>query len=293
MEKQEIVAIIGASSFIGNSLYNACIEKLPQFTPIGTFFSHKKNNTYVFLDVKKKDEIENFLTQYNPNYIIIVSGIKDVKRCEDDFTFAMSLNVQPVKDLVDLIGKLSLQCKVLFISSDYVFDGETGNYRDDDPPNPKTNYGLTKLLAEKILTSSSINYKIVRTSAVIGKGSPFFDWLMEALKKNEKIEVFDDVFFSPTPISMFVESMIKLLENYDSIVERIIHISGGKRISRYNFATFIKTICSSDSILIPINGMSTGSLFQHDLSLCSSNLLKDWDLGNVEEYFQQEIAKYD
>lgn len=255
------LAIIGASGFIGAHMTK--------------FF--KDNNDFEVivpspaeLDITKYQDWETFLTKQMPDFLILLAGSKDVKKLEQDADFAYKINTQPTKDIIDIIEKNDLKTKMIFFSSDYVFDGKKGDYKTDDKTEPKTNYGRSKLDAEKALLKSNIDFKIIRTSAVMGEGGVFYEWLKGELLRGNKIDLYGNVYFTPTPIQLLNESILKIVDNFEKINEKIIHIVGDKKLSRYEFGLLIKKELKSKSDIIKTEADISHTTFCNDLSMVQS-----------------------
>ncbi|TLD42260.1 MAG: dTDP-4-dehydrorhamnose reductase [Candidatus Jettenia ecosi] len=286
------ICIIGASGFIGSYLFNFLdIQLKENFTIKGTFFSHKKNPHYEFLDITNESCIEHYLLINLPSFIILLAGTKDVKRCEEDFNYANALNTKPVENIIKIVTVNKLNTKVIFFSSDYVFDGERGYYKDIDNPKPNTNYGETKVLAEQLLMQSNIDFKIVRPSAVMGRGGIFFDWFLESIKNQKEVKLFNNTFFTPTPIRFLNEMILRLVWDYDKIHNKVIHIVGEKRLSRYDLALLLSSfIPERRAKLIPGIVDFKSSLLKKDLSLVQSAFTKSHQKKNFYEYMKQEVS---
>lgn len=285
------IVIIGASGFIGSALFNYLSQKLSSdYVVKGTYFSNKKADELLYLDITDSEQIEQYLLIEKPDFILMLAGNKDVKKCEMDYSFAYQMNTQPVECIVDAIKKHELDTKLIFFSTDYVFDGEKGNYTNKDIPNPITNYGKTKLLAERVLFESNIDFKIIRTGAVMGKNGIFFDWLLRALNIENNVSVFDNVFFSPTPIQLLNEIVCALILNYENIPEKLLHIVGDQRLNRYQFAMMISRLVETKCAnLVPENANFEQSLFHKDLSLNQSDFVRERQTKSLDEYLENEV----
>ncbi len=284
------ILIIGASGFVGNALYESFkTTHSDSYEIMGTYQKTKYAGLH-YLDVTDVDELTIYIGKNNPDYIIYAAGNKDVHACEADYSTAHAINVQPVKSLIDILKKnCCFPSHLIYISTDYVFDGIRGYYSDTDTPNPQTLYGLSKYSAEKILNTSGISYKIIRTGALMGKGGVFFDWLVHQIRNNSALTMYHDVFFTPTPISFFCEMMNKIINHYDSLNHKIIHISGEQRLSRYSFSLLIKELLHSD-IIINSERKPENSLIPHDLSLISSDIINEWRARTIIEYLSDELV---
>lgn len=259
------LAIIGASGFIGHhmSSFFSSTDSFDLLTPAADK-----------LDITNKKNWEDFLVNEKPDFLILLAGSKDVKKLEDDLEFAFAINTQPVIDIINIIEQYNLSTNFIFFSSDYVFDGKKGNYKVNDETFPKTNYGQSKLKAEHALLDSKINFKIVRTSAVMGEGGVFYEWLNSALKTKSEINMFANVYFTPTDIGFLNESILKLINNFNTISDRIIHIVGSKKLSRYEFAIELQKKINSKTKVIKDIADISHSTFCNDLSMEQSGFIK-------------------
>jgi dTDP-4-dehydrorhamnose reductase len=183
------------------------------------------------------------------------------------------MNVTPVRDLAQAIQQqgLKTQTQVVFFSSDYVFNGERGGYRDCQPPSPTTCYGRSKAEAEQVLESSGIQHTIVRTSAVMGRGGTFFDWLVSSLTEGKKTELFEDVRFSPTSLLWLCRQTLSIAFLTDK-APRVVHLCGSQEMSRFEFGSIVATVMGvNKDIVCPTKLQSSGDLFRPNLSLVSSD----------------------
>lgn len=290
-QKNEVISIVGASGFLGKSLYNHLTATIGNYYEIiGTFFSSNNPNTLYQLDITNFEEVEKYLLMYKPDYLILTAGTKNIQLCEEDYEYAYTLNTKPVEIFIQILEKHQLPMKLVFFSTDYVFDGQKGFYKDTDTPNPQTNYGKTKYLSEKLLLKSKINFKIIRSAAVMGRCGRFFDWLMSEIKNNENVVVFNNIYFSPTPIELLNEMTLKLLLDYEKIRSEIIHIVGEKRLSRYEFALSLSNVIEEKKAkIIPETIDLSKTIFQKDLSLVQSGFVKVNQLKSFEEYIKTEV----
>ncbi len=269
------IAIVGASSFIGKYIFDDMkMNYDDRYSVIGTFFSHPHPGMSK-LDITNQSAIKEFLLKNQPDYLFLVAGTKDVKKCEEDFRYAFYLNTLPGYLFIRHIEAVSPSTRLIYFSSDYVFDGKRGLYRDDDHTYPQTNYGRTKVSTEILLKNSSVNYKILRPSAVMAKGGLYFDWLVDSLRNNVKIDAFEDIFFSPTPISTLLLGLEHLVGSYESIDEKILHLCGNERMSRFDFSLKMKQLLHSASEITPAKGLVPSTLLQYDLSMVPSTIFQD------------------
>lgn len=272
MENKNL-AIIGKDSFLGRHLFSYFKEN-GNFNVIGT--------SYKDLDITKEELIKDFLKFEKPDYIILLAGIKDVKKLETEPDFAEKINVLPTKYFAKHIKELGLKTKYFFMSSDYVFDGAKGCYKDTDTTCPTTVYGKNKQEVEEFLSKSGIDYTVVRTAAVLGKGSVFFSWLLEELKDDKEVEMFAQSYFSPTSITFLCKSIEKIIQKNPD--KKILNVTNGKRISRYDLAKLVQNYMKSS----PCKIKPFENKFK-DLSLVPSDFILEQNLGDFESFLKTEI----
>jgi len=194
------------------------------------------------------------------------------------------LNVTPIRDYVDACNNIGLSPRTLYLSSDYVFDGLKGGYGHDSRVGPCTVYGLTKLLAERLLLTSGLPGQILRASAVMGRRGGFFRWLENALHAGTAVNLFENTYFTPTSIGRLCEYVRDYVFSGNNRANiNIAHLSDGCRMSRYEFGVRManKIGLSSSALSASIADFKTSS-FQPDLSLlpdgCATlGSAHDWD----------------
>lgn len=280
------ILVVGASSFIGFRLFKSLLE-VADYDVLGTYFEHKKDDRFWHLDITDVSEMERVIIKTNPDVITWVAGSKNIKKCENDFEFAKTINTYPVKNLIELLERNNQSPHLLFISTDYVFDGEKGGFTDSDTPCPRTNYGKSNLLAEQYVQQSGLNFSIIRTSAVMGRNGAFFDWITHEMKLDQCIDLFDDVYFSPTPINRLLNCLKYVVMNK---AQGIFHVCGNQRCNRFEFACALKDANPLFiAELLPTHAGVTNPFFQRDLSMISSDVFKDFETENMIHELEGEF----
>ena len=210
---------------------------------------------YSILAPKKEDfDLENFekiydyLKNINPDIIILSGAYTDVDKAEEEKEKAYKINFLSTKEFVKYA--LHYDKILIFISTDYVFDGKKEIYSEDDIPNPINFYGKTKYLSEKEIISNLKKYFIIRTSWLYGEGKKNF--VYKFLKKCEEekvIKVVKDRYGSPTYTKDVAEGIKEILksENYG-----IYHIVNTGRVSRFEFAKEILNIRKMNVKIEPV-----------------------------------------
>src|SRR5659263_190908 len=157
-------------------------------------------------DITKKEEIQSLIRCVNPDAVVHCAAYTNVDKAEDERELCYNINVNGTRYIVEICKELNL--KMIYISTDYVFDG-TGDepWAVDDKPNPINYYGETKYLGECTVKEMLEKYFIVRISWVFGRNGKNFVKTMIKLaattdsltvEKRKEISVVDDQFGSPT-----------------------------------------------------------------------------------------------
>jgi dTDP-4-dehydrorhamnose reductase len=140
----------------------------------------------------------NGIHQVGPEVIFHLAARTDVDGCEDDLAGATAVNFQGSWAVA--LGAEELRCKLLYLSTDYVFDGRSKRpYREGDKPNPLSVYGRTKLMGENAVIQTCRKHFVVRTSWLYGRyGRNFVDTIRQKSSQVPRIEVVNDQVGSPT-----------------------------------------------------------------------------------------------
>ena len=275
------VIVLGASGFIGGRIY-ATLGK--RYNVIGTRHS-TDNEELDIVDVTDQLALKEYLTTNPADIIINATGEKDVGFCEKNCKSALMINTHPVISLSEIITGINPDCKLIHISTDYVFPGTNGPYRDTSTPAPTTVYGITKYLAELALAQSGCNYTIIRTGAVMGKGGTFFDWIINELMNEDTIRLYDNTFFTPTPLQFLADMTEYVVRRQDMFNRVTLNVSGGERMTRYTFGLLLRDMIPGAKAQILPDPL-TDNRIPHDLSLVPSTPNKN---KRFIEYLTDEV----
>ena len=163
--------------------------------------SNKNGYTYISLDVTNKEDVERIILAQKPHVVINTAAMTNVDACEEQKKECDLLNIDAVRYLAD--SCLRIDAHLIQISTDFIFDGEDGPYKEEDMPNPLSYYGLSKLRSEQLLQDHDVQWTILRTIIVFGIGENLSKgnivlWAKDALAKGESLNIIDDQFRAPT-----------------------------------------------------------------------------------------------
>jgi dTDP-4-dehydrorhamnose reductase len=242
--------ITGASGLYGSKLAQLAVNKGHQVYSV-----HSQHpvalGVPIQADVTDKEKITAEIAKVAPDAVVHAASLTDVDKCELNKDLAWKINVQGTQNVAE--AAKATNAFLLYISTDYVFDGSKGCYTETDQPSPISYYAYTKLKAEETVRKTlGGNFCIARPSVIYGATPAagkvnFALWLLNKLRGKEQVKVFVDQWNSPTLNSSLAEMTLELAERR---LEGVYHVSGGTRISRFDFATLLAKTFDLDASLI-------------------------------------------
>jgi dTDP-4-dehydrorhamnose reductase len=263
------ILIIGAGGQLGRELANIYPDSDRLYH--GIYGDDK-------VDIADSAALERKIYSLNPGIIINASALANVDRCEREREYAAKVNGYSVRTMVSCSRSLGIP--FVHISTDYVFDGETGNYSEDSAPNPINYYGLSKLIGD-IYADSYDDALIVRTSGVFGYTGNFPKFVYVNLREGKQVNAIPG-YYSPIHARNLAHA-IKIL--IDQRVRGIVNVAG-ERISRYDLAVHI-----ADSFNLPmdliresgqVNSMNARRPYDSSLDISRAKSILDFDFFSVK-----------
>ena len=240
--------IIGASGLVGNHLYSTAIKR--GYNVKGTFWSYSDPDM-IKLDIRDAGAVKLIIEEIKPDVVYVTAKMGGVDYCEEHPIETFQANVVGLKNLINAVNQV--KGKVVFFSSDYIFDGNSGPYVETDVPNPIGEYGRQKLIAEYLVLQQSDNPLIVRTTVVYGferQQKNFAYSLINSFRQKKSILVPDDQVGSPTYAPSLAKAVLELVEIKAS---GVYNIAGNEIIDRYTFSCEAARIFGfSDEYIRPI-----------------------------------------
>lgn len=223
--------------------------------------------SYTFFPIEKKDSISydcnkyhvditdiglvsNAINETKPDYVIHTASIADVDYVEKNRDKAKRNNLGGTINIIEACRKTG--AKMIYVSSNAVFDGKDAPYSECSAVNPINYYGQLKVEEEDAVRKSGLKYAIVRPILMYGwnlaveRKNPV-TWLIDVLKLGKEIRMVDDIFCNP----LFVEDCCSVILKIIALnKEGIFHVGGESEMSRYEFACVIADIFNYDKNLI-------------------------------------------
>lgn len=255
------ILITGANGMLGEKCTEILVKK---HELIATDLSDKLlfSNTipYYSLDITDASAVTELIQQFKPELVLNCAAFTNVDEAEKNKELAWKVNVEGVNHI--LFALKSVVGEIIHISTDYVFDGYKGPYREIDETKPINYYGQTKLASELAIKASTVPWTIVRTNVLFGnskyQGASFVSWVINKVSNQQVIHVVNDQYGNPTwadGLAMAIEKIIH--KNCHGLY----HYAGLDYINRFEFALEIASIFSLDPTLIcPITTRALGQI---------------------------------
>jgi dTDP-4-dehydrorhamnose reductase len=189
---------------------------------------------YVQIDLLHPGELQDLIATREPEVVFHAAGLTDVDACERDPVLAYALNTRTFESAA--LGCREAGARLIALSTDYVFDGDNGPYRETDIPNPRGVYSRTKRLGEEaallLNTDTAVCRVAVVFSGVPGSRRTFADGTLEALQAGKKVKAFHDQWVSPSLASSCAELCRAVWKSGQG---GVFHCSGREVVDRVDF----------------------------------------------------------
>ena len=237
------ILITGASGQLGMSLKRIFNSK---YEIISTTGNNNPTGSSMHLDVTNPMLFKEVMETTNPDLVINLAALTNVDLCEKNPELAYSINIGGMDNLVN-----AFKGPIIHVSTDYVFDGEDGPYKEEDTTNPLNVYGLSKLESEKLLLDHSENSLVIRSNVIYDysskSGASFLNWVVDSLTQEKEINVVEDQWNNPT----WTGSLAVVIDRaIDTQLTGLVHWGDGDLVSRFDFANKIADVFNLKKSLI-------------------------------------------
>ena len=240
------ILVTGSAGLVGHQL----VKDLSSSHKVFSCYNKSKSEFGIptKMDLLNHEMISNVLPEIKPDVVIHLGAMTGVDSCEKEESMAFDINTKATQIIAE-------QCSILdnfliYVSTDYVFDGNSSMYHEDASPNPLSIYGKSKLGGEKMVQEFSSNWCIARTSTPFGTHptkKSFPTWIIENVKQKKQVNIVTDQITSPTYVPNLCQMLMEISEKN---INGIIHTSGATSISRYKMAELIFEKFNLDKTLL-------------------------------------------
>jgi dTDP-4-dehydrorhamnose reductase len=291
------ILIIGSNGFLGSNL----VRHFSQKSKYRVFSTSQKRSVYLklndFIQGNLLDPpfVDRLFSTIQPDLVINTVSLVNVDQCEENPDLANAITVDTAENVAQASERYG--CRLIYISTDHLFDGKKSMYIEEDIPAPVNVYGKTKLLAEVRTLEHVTDPVIVRTN-FFGWSPPghlptFGEWMYNNLKEQKPMNLFNDYYFTPIEVTYLADAIQTVAE---SDFSGIINIAGSERCSKYEFGIELAKICGFDPSPIHRTKIAPDSFKaprQQDLSLSVEKFRRIFkmDLPKLHQSIEQTIRK--
>tara|TARA_B100001996_G_scaffold340465_1_gene293997 strand:- start:1827 stop:2693 length:867 start_codon:yes stop_codon:yes gene_type:complete len=260
------ILITGGFGQLGTSVYQRLIGRFDiirtgRIKPVGV--------EGIEMDLRDGVKVKQIIQLFKPDLILHLGAMTNVDQCELNPYIAREVNIAGTEHLCEAFSG-----KIIYISTDYVFDGHAGPYSEDANVCPINVYGETKLASERLVLLHNNNNLILRGNVLydyaIESHASFLNWVIQSLKDSIEIQVVNDQFNNPT-WTYSLADIISLCIDKD--ISGLYHWADADIVTRYDFALNIAKVFSLDRKLI--KSISTKDLNQSAMRPLKSGLVAD------------------
>lgn len=291
----ETILVTGSNGLLGQKLTDKLLNN-PDFNLIATSRGANRHPvqegyTYRSLDITREGDVRALIADYRPRVIINTAAMTNVDACEKDSSACDQINVDAVRYLSAAAAQTDAH--LIQLSTDFIFNGENGPYREEDHADPLSHYGWSKLRSEQVLRDSLCTYAILRTILVYGIShdmtrSNIVLWAKGALEKGDPINVVNDQFRMPTLAEDLADACLLAAGKRAT---GIYHISGKESMSILQLVERVADFWGLDKSLV--NPTSSAVLNQRAKRPPRTGFVLDKairDLGYHPRSFEEGLA---
>ncbi len=298
----EKILITGGNGLLGTKL----IEKaLAEFEIYSLSKDQEAQNKflgdfkYYSVDITQAEEVEKVMQEIKPAVVIHTAAFTNVDGAESQKKLAWAVNVEGSRNIFTVAKEIG--AKMVYISTDYIFDGQQGPYSEEAQANPLGYYAQTKWEAEKLLQKIDPQALICRTTILYGLAphirNNFVTWVIDSLEKGQEIKLVDDQIGNPTLADNLAEMILALIKKK---AQGVFNTAGDDLASRYDFALKIAETFNLNKDLIkrlktselkqpaprPLNG---GFILN---KLKNTIKVKPWSIDEQLNYFYNQYTYF-
>lgn len=276
MNSTRAALIVGGSGFVGTHLAQRFRARYKVYATYDSNPIRISGVTAIPMDVTNRNWIKRVIYTVRPEVVIYAAGSNDAIRAESQPREAENVHtggVATVSNTAEIF-----QPKFIYLSNSYTFDGQRGNYHESDTILPSLVLGKAKVGGENFIRGKCLNYAIIRTSPLYGRGNglhlSFLDRIRMALSQKRRIEVLDTEVHSFAPVDGLVDIVERIAAGGEGgIRNRILHYGGLTKVTHAEFArAFAVRFGYDPALIVPkrAQGGKSGDQRQPDYSLNST-----------------------
>ena len=248
------VLVVGASGLIG-AIVARCFASAGHRV-LGTYNSHPRDGL-TRLNISDQEQTMSTVRAFRPSLVVHAGAMANVDLCEIERESCYKVNVMGTQNLIE--SAAAIGAKLIYFSSDYIFDGRSGPYSENDIPNPLNFYGVCKLEGERMIQKQLGDFLIARTTVVYGwerQGKNFVMSVISNLRRGEMMRIPSDQVGTPTYADNIAQALLDLFRTGQT---GVFNIAGPELMDRHTLANLVaETFDLRKELLIPISTADLG-----------------------------------
>ncbi|MEM9922790.1 MAG: NAD(P)-dependent oxidoreductase [Cyanobacteria bacterium P01_D01_bin.50] len=281
--------ITGASGFLG---WHLCQQANQEWDVYGTYFSHTleiPGTKLIKLNLTDLTELKKVFQEIQPSAVIHTAALSQPNYCQTNPEESLLINVTASLNIAQLCAENHIS--YVFTSTDLVFDGVKGFYKETDRVNPVNIYGKHKVMAEVGIMACYPEAAICRMPLMFGNATPtatsFVQSFLKTLQEGKELKLFVDEFRTPVSALTAAEGLLLAIEK----VQGIIHLGGKERISRYDFGRLLVDIFEIPAAKIKASRQKDVKMAAPRASDVSLDSSKAFELGYTPLSLREQLLQ--
>lgn len=296
--------VTGSSGLLSTNIF---LKKYLEYNFIGCI--HKRtpqfkldNLNFEKFDLFDREELKKILIKFNPNYILHNAAITNLELCEQNKELCFKINYELSCLITDVAKDLNI--KLIFISTDQIYNGLKDSYSEKDTPNPINNYGISKVKSEEYILKYYSNSLIIRTN-FFGWGPSYRNSFSDRVLKDTftNVKELDDVRFNPIYLSTLINILFEMINNnysglfnlssddsftkYKLAKKFLEYFKINKKIKRIYLKDLPQNLARPSSMILENNKIKNQlGISKIDTKNCLYNLKLDFDNGYAKQIQQ-------
>ena len=227
--------VTGASGLLGANLCLVAADRGLDVTAVSSRTPFRADGVVTAqLDLRDAAAVREVVERARPRVVVHCAAMTDVDACESEPERAFAVNAQATATLAEAAAGVG--ARLVAVSTDAVFDGQTGGYTEIDPVSPVNVYAQSKLAGERAALEASPTHLVVRTTLFGWNAQPkrsLAEWALARLDAGDRVPGFTDAVFAPLEASTLGEVLLDLVETGAS---GVVHVGSRDAVSKFDFA---------------------------------------------------------
>ena len=247
----EKLLITGGGGFVGANLISLVPQECQVFATYHYTEPCRDGRThFIQLDVTDQQQVQDCIHDIRPDVIIHTAAITSLDACKNDADLAYAMNVKTTETIA--VAAAAINARLIFTSTDLVYDGGRRYYCEADPAEPICVYGQTKRAAEEAIINSGVDHCIARVAMVYGWNladkQNFTEFVIQQFSAGSPVKMFTEEHRTPVYVVDLCRVLLTMAQ--DRAMSGVYNVGGSKRVSRYELGCILSDVFGFDQHLV-------------------------------------------